>query len=282
MSMLQKASRKKVKIKLQIGGAAGSGKTAGALLLAHGLCGDWEKICVIDTENESASLYADSAHLGIGQFYTIPLSDFSSASYLKAIDAAVKGGMEVIIIDSITHLWDWTTDYVNRLGGRFQDWALGKKEFNKVKNAMLQAPVHVISSVRKKEEFAIEENDKGKKEVVKKGLGEQQQSGLSYEFTVVFDVDYTHMTTSSKDRTALFADKNPFTISSETGKMIKDWCESGKADERLTRLGEIVPEIDAVETVEELTKLWGKYPEMQSLPDFKDAFTSKKIDLEKK
>ena len=54
---LQTASRKQAKIKLAIQGPASSGKTYSALLLAYGLCGNWEKIGVIDTENNSAALY---------------------------------------------------------------------------------------------------------------------------------------------------------------------------------------------------------------------------------
>ena len=58
---IQKAERKKAKIKLGLQGPSGSGKTFSALLLAYGLTADWNKITVIDTENHSASLYA---HLG--------------------------------------------------------------------------------------------------------------------------------------------------------------------------------------------------------------------------
>lgn len=39
-------------------GCAGSGKTYSALLLAHGLCGDWGKVAIIDSEHGSADLYA--------------------------------------------------------------------------------------------------------------------------------------------------------------------------------------------------------------------------------
>ena len=99
---LKIASRKRVKIKMQLGGASGSGKTKGALLLAYGITNDWSKIAVIDTENGSASLYS---HLG--EFNTIDLSaPFSPERYIECIKACEDGGMEVIIIDSITHEWD--------------------------------------------------------------------------------------------------------------------------------------------------------------------------------
>lgn len=65
---LRKSSKKQAKIKLALQGCAGSGKTYSALLLAYGLCGDWTKIAVIDSENNSADLYA---HLG--QYNVLPL-----------------------------------------------------------------------------------------------------------------------------------------------------------------------------------------------------------------
>ena len=48
---VQLAKRRQAKIKMALQGSSGSGKTMGALLIAYGLCGDWSKIAVIDTEN---------------------------------------------------------------------------------------------------------------------------------------------------------------------------------------------------------------------------------------
>ena len=58
---LRQSSKKQARIKLALQGCAGSGKTYSALLLAHGLCNDWTKIAIIDSENGSADLYS---HLG--------------------------------------------------------------------------------------------------------------------------------------------------------------------------------------------------------------------------
>ena len=96
---IQKAERKKVKIKLGLQGPSGSGKTYSALLLAYGLTGDWNKITVIDTENHSASLYA---HLG--DYNVLHLSaPYTPESYIEAIRYCITEEMEVIIIDSISH-----------------------------------------------------------------------------------------------------------------------------------------------------------------------------------
>jgi len=58
---LESATRKKVKLRLNIASPSGFGKTYGALLIAYGITGNWETVSVIDSENDSASLYA---HLG--------------------------------------------------------------------------------------------------------------------------------------------------------------------------------------------------------------------------
>jgi RecA/RadA recombinase len=56
--MFQKAVRKRAKARIGICGPAGSGKTMSALKLAFGIVSPTGKIAVLDTENESASLYA--------------------------------------------------------------------------------------------------------------------------------------------------------------------------------------------------------------------------------
>jgi len=58
---LKIAQRHQVKLRLGLSGPSGTGKSYSALLLAKGITDDWSKIAVIDTENNSANLYA---HLG--------------------------------------------------------------------------------------------------------------------------------------------------------------------------------------------------------------------------
>jgi len=119
---LKKAQKKQVKLKMGISGASGFGKTYSALLLAYGITGSWDKIAVIDTENESASLYSD-----LGDYNVLPVNaPYSPERYIEAINTCVDANMEVIIIDSMTHEWDGEggcLDIQSKLGGRYQDWA---------------------------------------------------------------------------------------------------------------------------------------------------------------
>jgi hypothetical protein len=99
---LRKATRKKARIRLGLSAVSGGGKTYSAILIAKGLCGGLSKVAIIDTENGSADLYA---HLG--EYNVLPLSaPFTPERYIEAIRTCEKAGMEVIIVDSISHEWD--------------------------------------------------------------------------------------------------------------------------------------------------------------------------------
>src|SRR3989344_1901104 len=98
---LRKAQKSKSKLRIGVAGTSGSGKTYSALLLASGMT-SWDKICIIDTENGSADLYD-----GLGEYNVITLkAPFAPERYIEAVKTAEDAGMEVIIIDSITHEWD--------------------------------------------------------------------------------------------------------------------------------------------------------------------------------
>lgn len=226
---LQKATRKKSKLRLNISGPAGSGKTYSALLMAKGLIGNWEKIAVIDTENGSASLYD---HLG--PFQTIDLqSPFTPERYIEAIDVCIKGGMECIIIDSSTHEWNGPggcIDINEHLaqskfkGNTWSAWSQTTPRHDAFVQKVLQCPVHIITCTRSKMETVMTDD----KKVKKLGMKDMQREGWEYELTVSLNIDRdTHTAIASKDRTELFEGNDPFVITEETGAIIRKWCEQG-------------------------------------------------------
>ena len=223
---LVKAQKKKVKLKLGMSGASGFGKTYGALKLAKGICGDWSKIALIDTENGSGSLYSD-----LGDYNTIDLkAPYSPERYIEAIKACEDAGIEVIICDSITHEWDGEggcLETQEQLGGRYQDWAKVKPRHKKFINYILQTNCHFITTVRRKQDYEMVKN--GNKTVVQKvGTKEITQEGFEYELTVNFELtNDKHLAKVSKDRTGLFMGKPEFIISEDTGKLLMDWANSG-------------------------------------------------------
>ena len=227
MSMqLRKADRKKSKIRLGLSGPSGFGKTYSGLLIAFGLTGDWNKIALIDTENGSGDLYSD-----LGDYNVIGLeAPYSPERYIQGIKMCESNGIECIVIDSITHEWDGEggcLDIQNKLGGRYQDWAKVTPRHNNFIQAILTSSCHVITTVRRKQEYEMSDVG-GKKNVEKVGTKEVTREGFEYELTVNLEfLNDKHIVKASKDRTSLFMGKPEFIPSIETGKLLRGWCESG-------------------------------------------------------
>ena len=252
---LQKATRKKVKLRLNLSAPSGAGKTYSALKLAKGLVGDWSKIAVIDTENGSASLYE---HLG--EFNTIDLQPpFSPERYIQAIDTCLSAGMECIIIDSSSHEWsgpggclEINENLANAKyrGNTWSAWNETTPRHDAFVSKVLHAPVHIITCTRSKMETVMTDD----KKVKKVGMKDIQREGWEYELTVSLNIDRdTHKAIASKDRTELFDNKEPFLITEKTGELIRDWCERGVDTEQ--ELQDAVAKLANCNSVDELTML---------------------------
>lgn len=248
---IRKSERKKAKIKLALQGSAGSGKTYSSLLIAKGLLGgDFTKTAIIDTENKSADLYA---HLGD---YNVVSMDppYSPERYIEAIELCEKEGMEVIIIDSISHCWDYLLDiHSNMLGNSFTNWGKITPRQNAFINKILRSNAHVISTMRVKQDYVLNQKN-GRFVPEKVGLKAIQRNDLDYEFTIVFDVDGAH--------------------NASTGKKINEWC--GKSNGEVEK--KVIIEIEACQSVEGLRHIYSKYPEIQD--NIKHLILQKKTQLE--
>jgi len=279
--ILQKATRKKVKLRLGLSAVSGGGKTFSALLLAKGLVGDWSKIAVIDTENGSASLYS---HLG--DFNTIELqAPYTPERYIQAIKACEDAGMECIIVDSITHEWDGKGGLLeihsSMQGNSFTNWSSLTPRHQKFIDAILQSTAHVITTVRRKTEYEMSKDGNGKTKVEKAGLKEVTRDGFEYELTVNFNLDTNHHCTTSKDRTGLFMDKPFFTITEQTGELIKDWCESGE-DAKVANSNAEALNIDLMLTAsseDELKTRWFSLSKIDKTKPVEEAKNKRKAEL---
>lgn len=227
----RKAQRKVVKLKMAIQGPSGSGKTEGALALASNFM-PHAKILVIDTENDSASLYADRY-----EFDTITLSSpYASERYQSAMSAAVSGGYDFLIVDSLTQQWDGdggilrrkeAADRVTGSNG-YANWAKFTPEHTRFVEFIKNLPVHTICTMRSKQDYILETNEKGKQQPRKVGMAPIQRDGLEYEFTLVFDVNMNHMATASKNRTTLFSDEEPIDLRNPAvAASLRTWLDTG-------------------------------------------------------
>ncbi len=219
--MFKKATRKGSYIKLAITGPSGSGKTYSALRLARGLVPNG-KIALIDTENESASLYStefDFDVAGVEAPYTIE-------KLINPVKYVLNNQYDVLIIDSATHFWNGVLEHKNQLdkrgGNSFTNWNEANKNYDLMIRAILFSKIHVIVCMRSKMEYILEANDKGKQVPKKVGMAPICRDGMEYEFTTVFDLDSNHQAVASKDRTQIFRDKI-FVITEETGSQLRQW-----------------------------------------------------------
>ena len=152
---LRKSSKKQAKIKLALAGCAGSGKTYSSLLLAYGMTNDWSKIAIIDTENGSADLYS---HLGNYNVLAMK-SPYMPENYIKAIEICENAGMEVIIIDSISHCWEYLLDIHSQMqGNSFTNWGKITPRQNAFVQKILTSNCHIISTMRTKQDYVLNEN----------------------------------------------------------------------------------------------------------------------------
>ena len=246
---LKKSERSKAKIKMALQAPSGAGKSYSALLLAQGLTnGNLSKVAVIDTEAGSSNLYAH-----IGSYNVLNLeSPHSPERYMEAIDLCIKSGMEVIILDSISHCWDFLLDYHASLtGNSFTNWNKITPRQKAFVNKILNSDVHIICTMRVKQDYVLSEKN-GKMVPEKVGLKAIQRDEISYEFTIVFDIDYKHFSSASKDRTNLFEGKPQFIINSNTGKKILDWCNSTMTKE------ELQVKVNECNNLSELTNLYNQ------------------------
>lgn len=272
--VLKKATRKQVKLRLNISAPSGAGKTYSALRMAKGLCGDWTKVAVIDTENGSASLYSD-----LGDFNVIDLAPpFTPEKYTQALNACVQAGMEVVIIDSTTHEWACLIEENELLaqaryrGNNWSAWSQTTPRHDKFINSILHSPVHVITCTRSKMETIMGDD----KKVKKVGMKDVQREGWEYELTISLNIDRdTHLASPSKDRTNLFEGKNPFLVTEETGKEIANWCNSGDSEKQVA-----INEMELVATIDELKIIWSKYKSLQTDKDFVKMKDKRKSEIE--
>lgn len=250
---LQQAERKQAKIKLGLQSPAGGGKTYSALLLAYGLINDWSKIAVIDAEH-SADLYA---HLGNYQVLALE-QPHSSERFMQAIDICEQAGMEVIILDSISHEWDYILDiHGNMMGNSFTNWSKVTPRHNAFIQRILQSSCHIIATIRSKQDYVLSEKN-GKMVPEKVGLKGSVRESTDYELTLVFELDLKHQATATKDRTGLFMDKPQFVISPETGQRIANWCNTGRS------IQDIRNDIQRATTVDQLRDILRAHPDYRS------------------
>jgi len=200
--MFKQAIKQEAKLRLAVAGPSGSGKTFTSLAIASHL---GKKIALVDTEHGSASKYAD-----IFKFDVLEMEPpFSPDRFIKSIQDAQANGYDVLILDSLSHMWNGTggllelvdqTARAKYQGNTFAAWKDATPLYNRLVDAIIQSSIHIIATMRTKQDYIVVTDDKGKSKPQKVGLAPIQREGFEYEFDIVLmlDVENTGVVTKTR------------------------------------------------------------------------------------
>jgi DNA polymerase III delta prime subunit len=227
-----KATKSQAKARYAFVGVPGSGKTWTGLTFARELAGPNGKVAVIDTENRSASKYAD-----LFDFDTLNLDSFTPRSYIEAIRVAEEMKYDALFIDSLSHGWigkDGVLAMVDNATSRGKSgnaftsgWREVTPEHNALVDALVRCKCHLGVTMRSKVEYVIEEGANGKKMPRKVGMAPVQREGLEYEFDLVADFDSENTMVVTKSRCSKLSGGVYRKPSSDVAAIFKQWLTDG-------------------------------------------------------
>lgn len=234
---VKKAVRENIWVKVALMAPSGGGKTYSSLRLATGMknklaeMGEKCEILMLNTEAKRGYYYADEFEYSI---IDVP-SPHTPEKYVDLIKEIEKDDTNyILIMDSSSHEWEGTggcLEIAQNLGGSFQAWGKVTPRHNKFIEAIADSEIHIIATMRGKDQYVMETNDQGKSTVKKLGVGSKQREGFEYEFTVTFLLDQkTNMAESQKDNTHIFENDGFSLLSESHGSRLIEWANSGDAE----------------------------------------------------
>jgi energy-coupling factor transporter ATP-binding protein EcfA2 len=228
--VFRKAVKLDAKLRMAIIGPSGSGKTYTLLKIATGLGG---RIAFADTERGSAEKYAD-----LFDFDVLPLDRFDPRLVPELIKTAAGNGYRSLILDSLSHFYtgqDGELEQVDRVKMRLRDngfaaWREITPLHNKMIDAMISAPIHILVSMRVKTEWVVEKDDRtGKSTPRKVGLQPVMRDGIEYEFDVCGDMDQENTLVITKSRCPRLSGGVFQKPGGDVAEVLKAWLVSGEA-----------------------------------------------------
>jgi|21_taG_2_1085346.scaffolds.fasta_scaffold02345_13 hypothetical protein len=223
--MFKKAERSNRKLRMAIAGVSGGGKTYTALKLASYL---GKSTALLDTERSSAEIYSNDFDFDVAQ-----LVNHHPQKYVDAINQAADGNYDTLIIDSLSHAWigkDGALDLVSKQGRSFNAWGKVTPLLDKLTDTLLAYPGHVIATMRQKQSYSQDKDDKGKTTVTKVGLATQQRDGIDFEFDVFGSMDTMNTMSIEKSRCPDLAGQMFAMPGKELAKILMGWLEGSPAE----------------------------------------------------
>lgn len=232
---IKQAKREQIAVKVALMAPSGGGKTYGALRLATGMAneikketGKEAKILMANTEEKRGYYYANEFNYDIVDIEP----PHNPEKYVDLINFAVEQGYAILIIDSSSHEWEGKggcLDLQTQAGGTYQSWAKVTPRHQKFIDAIAESPIHIIATMRGKDQYETTKDEKtGKMSVQKLGVGAKQRDGFEYEFTCTFLIDQkTNTSEVQKDNTHLFENRGAFILSEKDGEALIKWANDG-------------------------------------------------------
>lgn len=185
MARFKKANPEQARIKMSIYGPPGSGKTFSTLLMAEGLAKARNKrIAYVDTERGTdfyaKKVAARAVHPEAFDFDAIYTR--SLAEVLEAIDSLDPKQHGVVVLDSISHLWEAAMAAYEGKKTKIDSipmhaWSRIKKPYKDLVNRLMASPFDLFILGRQKNMFADDENG----EMKKVGVAMRAEGETAYE-----------------------------------------------------------------------------------------------------
>jgi hypothetical protein len=233
MLEIKKASKKDSKLRLNIVGVSGGGKTYTSLAIGSEL---GQKLLVVDTEHGSASKYAD-----IFNFDVVELDNFPPERFIEAIKLAEANQYDVIILDSLSHAWmgkggilEIHSEEEKKVKNSYTAWNKVTPRHNALIEAIVQSKVHVIATMRAKTEHAIKQEN-GKTKVERLGMAPVQRDGMEFEFDVVAEINIENDFIVQKSRCPALSGKVFNRAGLNVAEILKSWLQGEKETRTVVR-----------------------------------------------
>lgn len=223
MAGFRKAKAEQAALKMGIYGPPGSGKTFTSLLIAEGLgITSGKRVAYVDTERGTDFYCKDvpsrAVHPQAFDFDALYTRSLTEVLYeVKKLNPAECG---VIVIDSVTHLWEAA---IAAYGGNqtragtipMHAWGKIKRPYKELMSILLSSPMHVVICGRQGTEYATDEETEELKAV---GLKMKAEGETAYEPHILIRMEAikpkktnelaTIVAYAEKDRTGVLAGRS--------------------------------------------------------------------------
>ena len=208
-------------------GFTGTGKTTTAALLAAAVQRQMKlKGPIAFADSETGSDYVTPMLKALTGEQPVGAKTRDFNDLLAIGEECVASGVSILLVDSVTHFWRTLCDsylagvnkarrelceekhwnFKPRTGLEFQDWGPLKAVWARWTDFYLTAPLHIIICGRAGFEYDYEEDERGKKQLIKTGTKMKTESEFGFEPSLLVEMEVENETTSEgfrQIRTAL-------------------------------------------------------------------------------